>query len=139
MKKRLGKKYRKAIAVAKKMIKERHGNSLMPAWAYHSLISARRFASFAVKGNAEADLFDYETGRFRLLKQIRQPILAVFGEKDKGKTKDVKKCLVMLKKNAVSSRKTDIAIVEGANHSFDDRRKALAPFVARWLNELNKK
>jgi pimeloyl-ACP methyl ester carboxylesterase len=138
-KRRLGKKYRKAIAIAKRMIKERHGNGLVPAWAYYNLISARRFASFAVKGNAEADLFDYETGRFRLLRRIKPPILAVFGEKEKSKTKDVKKCLLMLKENAVSSRKTDIAIVEGANHSFDDRGKALALFVIRWLKELDKR
>lgn len=138
-KNRLKSRYGKAIAFVKKMIKERHGNEFLPYWIHRSPITAKRYASFAMKGNTEADLFDYETGNFRLLKRIKQPILAIFGDKEEHKTKDIKECLLLLKENAISSKKTDIAIVEGANHGFEDRERALSSFVVHWLNELHKK
>jgi len=131
--KRLGGKYKRAITLSKRLINKKR-NELMPAWATHGFISANRFASYAIKGNAEADLFDYETGNFKLLKRIKTPIFATFGSAEEHRTStSPDKALTIINEKAVSSPSVETALIKGADHLFKGKEKELADAIVGWL------
>jgi hypothetical protein len=133
----LGKNYGKAVLMAERLIRTKHGDEFMPSRIGQGLVSANRFASFAIKGNAEADLFDYETGSFKLLKRIRIPIFATFGSAEEHRTNvSPARALAMIKEKATASQKVDTALIKGADHGFSGKEKELADAVARWIEKV---
>lgn len=130
-KKKLGKKFNKALSVAKKMIKTGKGSKLMPDW--YTTLSARRYYNLFKSTSVEGNIFNYMTGKMKLLSKVRVPILAVYGSKDKYIVYTPEKELQIIKDNA---RDCTTAIVHGARHGFEKKEKETAKLMLKWMKKV---
>ncbi len=131
-KRNLGRRFNKAVKLAKTMVAHRKGHLMTPAWI--SYYSASRFLSYADPKNAEARLFDYE-GLMREFSRISVPVLAVFGSREQCASKSVRECLDILKRKTGSGDYEGV-IVKGGDHSFRRREEELALLIAGWSSRV---
>jgi alpha-beta hydrolase superfamily lysophospholipase len=124
-----GKDYSKAVALAKKMVRAKKGNELMPK--EYSPYSAQRYLSFADPRNVEAQLFNY-SGKLKYFSQIKIPILAVFGEKEEHAAIKPKEMLSILREKT-NSEFLETVEIKNANHSFLGKEKKLMKIVSNFL------
>jgi pimeloyl-ACP methyl ester carboxylesterase len=128
-----GKKYKKLVSLARKMVSGRKGDELMPRKAPGWPISAQRFLSLSVPGSAE-DIFQYhmKNPKYRAIRKIRIPVLAVLGGEDEWATM---KPGFILESYRQANQMIESAIIEDALHSFNGREELLAKVVCGWLSE----
>lgn len=122
------------LETARRMIKEGRGDELMPGilWDYY-LISANTYLDFSLRDDA-VDVFNlYDRDKPSVLKDIKVPILAIYGEKDDASVLPVKESLEIISKKVTNSPKFDTAIIKGAPHSFFGHEEELAEIIAKWL------
>lgn len=131
-KKRFGRKFPIAARKCKALVRKRKGDT-MADWIPLGF-SAQRFLSVADPTKPEARTFNYD-GQLREFSSVREPILAVFGSKEQFTVKPVKKCLEILAKKS-RSRAYSMAIIKGADHSFNKHYEELGDTVARWTATL---
>ena len=73
----------KNLKQAKKLIREKRGNDLMPKEAYYNPISAKSYNSL-YGARSKMHLFDFHNPNFdyRILKSIEIPMLVIIGDRD---------------------------------------------------------
>jgi len=125
----LGKKFMKAVLFAKKMVKMKKGGELTPKWI--SYYSAKRFLSYADPKNAEAQLFNY-SGKLKLFSNIKVPVLAIFGSKERKTDKIPTQMLKVLEEKSRSNLLITKEI-KGADHPFIGYEKETAKAVLDFL------
>lgn len=130
--KTLGKKFSKAVKIAKQMVRNGRGDELIPSWI--SKYTAKRFLSFADPKNAEAQLFNYD-GDLKMFSKITVPILAIFGSKEQYALKPVRKYMRILE-SKTNSKKFAWKIIKGGNHTCEGKEAELARTVIKWLASL---
>ncbi len=126
-----GKKYKRLVSLAKKMVFAKKSDALMPRDTPGWPISAQRFLSLSVPGSVE-DVFQYHMAApsYRAIKKIRIPVLAVLGEKDEYATIPPEDMLESYRK---ANRRIEAAVIGGALHSFNGQEEALARLIGSWL------
>ena len=129
---KLGRRFNKAVMIARAMVSHRKGHLAMPHWS--SEYSASRFLSYADLKNVEARIFDYD-GPMREFSGIKVPVLAVFGSKEQYALKPVRKYLEILAQKT-KSKSFAGAIVKGGDHSFCGREDDAANLMAKWLSRI---
>ncbi len=131
VKKLLGNKYRKALNIAKKMVKEGKGGKAVPKWMrFYPLLSAKTFLSVSDSKSSSGKIFDY-SGELKEIKNIGCPVLAISGSKDEYQTNPQEK-LQTLKKH-VKNCGTKIFI--NADHWFTNYETELAKLIGDWLKD----
>lgn len=130
----LGRRFTNAIKAARILYK-RNRRADMPKRYVKRGYSAGRFLSFSDLRFVEARLFNYESNKLKEFSAIRQPILALFGEKEEFALKPVREYMKILKRDT-GSRKFDYLIIKGADHGFDGKDKEVARKISDWLNAI---
>jgi pimeloyl-ACP methyl ester carboxylesterase len=130
-KKRLGKKFMWALAYAKGTLKVGQGDRLF--YGTEEFLTFRRFYSLHKPTSLEGTIFNYRTGRMRLLSRINVPVLAAYGSEDHFSVFSPKQELEMIGKNLKDGFKP--LIINGAGHSFEGKESNLAGAIARWLRK----
>lgn len=133
-KKELGKRFARSVAIARRLTRNKK-QQLMPPGFYNMMISASRYLSVADEKRAEAQLFDYAAGEFRLFRTVKIPVLAIFGSDEEYRTMPVSRYLKMLEK-ASGSKSFGAVEIKGANHGFKGKEKELGKAVLDWLVRL---
>jgi pimeloyl-ACP methyl ester carboxylesterase len=122
-----------ALALAKKMMAEGHDLDLLPfgSTGRPGSLSAQTVVDRAA---SLVDTYGMEGGDSPLSK-IRCPFLAILGTKEPaiGAPED----LETLKRNARSSERAETALIEGANHLYQDREEVVAKAIYDWLGKLS--
>jgi alpha-beta hydrolase superfamily lysophospholipase len=133
-KKQLKGKWKKAVSIAKKMVKAK-SRELMPSRAIiGKRLTAWRFLSTNDLSNVEARLFNYEAKTLKEFRSMTLPVMAVFGSKEQYRTKNVRIYLKMLEKQTRS--KNFLAVeIPGANHDFRMHEAETAQAVVEWLDK----
>jgi len=126
----LGKQFGSAAAFAKR--NKNHKDALMPGRYTKALLGVKRFLSFSDLRFAEARLFNYESNKLKEFGTIRQPILALFGDKEEYALKPVREYMKILERDTRSKR-FDYLIIKGADHGFVGKEKNAAKAIMRWL------
>jgi pimeloyl-ACP methyl ester carboxylesterase len=121
-----------ALALAKQMVADGRGLDLLP---FGSTGRPGSLSAQTVVDRAQAlvDTYGMESGDSPLSK-VRCPFLAILGTKEPqiGAPED----LGTLKKNASASSFADTALIEGANHLYQDREEVVAKAIYEWLGKL---
>ncbi len=142
IKKELGRKYKKALETAGKMIKRGKGNELLPmTMTNDKFYTAARFWSIAREG-ANEDTFPYygstklTTGdrkrKFRWAKKVRLPILVLVGSKEQHADRPVPEIMEAFRRQ-IPAKYFSGKIIKGADHGFRKKEKELGREMAKWI------
>lgn len=132
VKRDLGKKYKKALGVAKEMVKKGKSNKPVPEWmAFYPLLNASMFLNIADTKSASGKLFDY-SGNLKEIKSINCPKLALFGSKDEYQDNPSEK-LKILKREV---KNCNTKLIKGSSHGFVGFEENLSKIVSSWLKKL---
>jgi pimeloyl-ACP methyl ester carboxylesterase len=121
------------LALAKRMVAEGRGLDLLP-WDSTGRPGSLSAQTVVDRANSLVDTYGMEGGDSPLAK-IRCPFLAILGTKEPqiGAPDD----LATLKRNAGSSPLAETALIEGANHLYQEREEAVAQAIEGWLAKLS--
>lgn len=125
--KELGRRWAGLVRKAKSLSKARKGDVYVPGMPF----SPQRFLSVADLGRVESRLFDYD-GRLSEFRKVRTPMYVVFGTRDEGAVKPVKKYIEILRE-ANRSTCFDSLIIKGARHSFRKHEAEVVKGVSAWI------
>lgn len=140
-KKDLGKDFKKKFTIllkkVRKMVSLGKGNELMPKIKNEFPFSANRFLSLYTKESNE-DTFPYDMpkAKFRALSKIKEPLLVVFGDKDKYLGRKPELIIKIFKEKSKKAKKFDSAIIKGASHSYEGKERELAKLITNWISKI---
>lgn len=125
-------KYKKALKIAREMVKKEKGNNPVPKWmAFYELLNAKMFLNVADPESASGRIFDF-SGELKEIKNVNCPVFVVFGSKDNYQAKPEEK-LNILRENVEDC---NIKLVKNAGHGFVNSEEKLSKLVANWLKNL---
>ena len=125
-------RYKKALKIARAMVKKGKGNNPVPRWmAFYPLLDASMFLNVADPESASGRIFDF-SGKLKEIKNVNCPILVAFGSKDNYQAKPEEK-LKILRENVEGC---SVKLVKNADHKFVDFEGKLSKLIANWLKNL---
>ncbi|OGZ01162.1 MAG: hypothetical protein A3B13_03575 [Candidatus Liptonbacteria bacterium RIFCSPLOWO2_01_FULL_45_15] len=139
IKKDLGRKYKKALETAGKMVKRDKGEELLPLkMTGGQFYTAVRFWSIA-RERMNEDTFPYydPKRKFRWAKKVRLPVLVLIGNKEQHADRPVPEIMEAFRKQ-IPEKYFSGKILKGANHSFKNREKELGREMANWILSVNR-
>lgn len=129
----------KILAEAKRKIKAKRGEDIITEILPDAIFS---YAGFFDIANPDGDynVFPFyealhkeklsKKPLFRYFRAVKKPTLVVYGDRDEYAWGDVPEIVAMLKSYQPD---LDYRIIEGADHKFQGREKALAATIGEWL------
>ncbi len=140
IKKELGRKYKKALETAGKMVRRGKGSELLPMTMTNGMFwTAARFWSNARKSSNE-DLFPYydPKRKFRWTKNIRLPVLVLIGSREQHADRPVLEIMERFQRE-IPAEYFSGKIIKGANHGFRKKEKELGRELAKWISMVSRK
>jgi pimeloyl-ACP methyl ester carboxylesterase len=132
-----GSRFEGDLKLARDLVADDKGETLMPAEAYYDPITARSFLSLL--GTPEdTGMFTYsdvELMKRAGMSSLQLPILATFATKGEAVVHPVDECISALRSAVGKPDLLSTAIIEGANHSYHFRGEELATAICRWLGD----
>ncbi len=130
----LGKDFNAYLKEAEELTKNRKGDTILPPRFKTTMFSAKRFYHLFKDNSLEGDIFNY-TKPIIMTGKIKQPILAVFGEKEQY---TILRPKVMLEKIAATftNKKSKTVIIPNADHSFHGEEKPLYSALRKFFTSL---
>lgn len=134
----LGNKYDMAINAAKQMIEQGKPNELMPMvycplWQFP--ISAKTYVS-AFDPAAKNDIFNFHdpNAKFEKLSTIKCPMLVTYGTvREAVVDNNVEEALSIIKRRAVSAKRCDTGLIQGAPHNYLGHERELSTLIGNWV------
>jgi pimeloyl-ACP methyl ester carboxylesterase len=127
--------YRRALALARRLVKAGKPHELLPATAWPGVYDAQRFLSLYTADSAE-EIFRYASGgRPALLQKVRQPLLVVFGENDEYRDRPTSEIAAWFK-TALIKQRAEIKIVSGVGHNFSPRQLVVRNLIRSWAKNI---
>jgi pimeloyl-ACP methyl ester carboxylesterase len=102
-------------------------------WDIESFTAQTYLSLFENKNTQIFNYFNPEL-KFEILSSIDLPVLAITGTKDEGITIDHEEAMKILTKALNNSSKVEVAIFEGAEHSFDKYEQQLFNKILAFVN-----
>jgi pimeloyl-ACP methyl ester carboxylesterase len=127
-------KMRHMQAIAKSMLKSGRVNEFVTSKFWdNEPNSPQRFLSLYTPDSIEQSLFSYFAPEKpgKLLRKIRIPILAIFGEKDEYADRPAQEIVEWFEKNTKAPLLSLVA--KRANHGFKGHEKAIAKAIKLWI------
>ena len=132
--KELGKKFKPAFSLAKKLVKSGRGNEILPFKYSHEYWSAHRFYSIYKLNSVEGDLLNY-TKPLKTLKKIKCPILSIIAAKEQFLAEPAE--MMMEKINAMTVNKFSRGVVlYKGDHCFDGADIEFEKSIHNWVKKL---
>lgn len=123
----------KALAVCRKLIKEKKKHQLLPTNAWPTLIDAQRFVSlYSQKGNEEIFPYWSETKKPRALRAVQVPILVVLAENDEYADRPAPVLHDWFIEQIYTG---EVVIIPEVAHSFHTGEKRAAGLIAAFMKE----
>ena len=121
-------KYENSLKTAKDMIREGKAQDPVPKWMqYYPMLSANMFLQVSDPNSTSGRILDY-SGKLTELKDIRVPILAIFGSKDDFQIQPEDKLHII--QNVTGC---DILLIKNSNHLFSSCEMKLAENISKWI------
>ena len=107
---------------------------LMPNEAYYNPISAISYLSL-YGGESKIHIFDFHDPQFefKILREIKIPVLTVLGEKDKNPLDAAPETKIKIL-NSILQNPTS-ALIEDADHLFTNKGAELEKIIELWLKK----
>ncbi len=125
---------------AKDLVSQGKPNELINGnlWDWEDKSAASYLSLFS--GNNEADNLPVSRNpeHWEQLEKIKQPILAIMGEFDDIKIRDLHEDMELIKSKALNCPDYQIEFISGANHNYENRENELAQRIIKWLEGNNK-
>ncbi len=96
----------------------------------------RMFSAYSLESE-EANIFYYD-GRLYEFSKLKIPILALFGNREENKDRNVKEYMKILK-DKTSSECFESVVIKDARHSFNGHEDELLDSINKWLKKTVKK
>lgn len=127
----------RATEIAKRYVKEGHGNHLLPLDMWPMMHDAQRFLSLFAPDSIE-ELFCYcQKNKIpKIYQTVRIPQLIIFGEKDDSRDRNMKKIAQWFKLNS-QSKNTRIEIIKKASHSFFHHEDEVVTHIKAFIKEIS--
>ncbi len=132
----LGKKFKPAFELAKKLVKTGRGKEIMPLKYSSEYWSAQRFYNLYKKNSIEGDIFNY-TKPLKFLKKISQPILSLLSSEEQFLAEPAKEMIEKINSVTVNALSDGIAF-KGGDHCFRGKEDILEKLVETWIQKLKK-
>jgi pimeloyl-ACP methyl ester carboxylesterase len=129
-KKNLGRRFNSTIDMCKRLVRQGKGKTLD---VVPSGLSAKRFLSAVDLSNVEARLFDYN-GPLKEIRDIKAPVLAIFGSKEESALRPVKEYMEILERRR-AGKPFSYSIINGAKHSFKKHEDDVAEIASCWITK----
>ena len=121
-------KYENSLKIAKDMIQEGKAQDPVPKWMqYYPMLSANMFLQVSDPNSISGQILDYSR-KLTELKDIRVPILAIFGSKDDFQIQPADKLHII--QNVTGC---DILLIKNSNHLFSSCEMKLAENISKWI------
>ena len=132
------KRFKEDIAIAKRMLKQKKGNELMPirVWNEYPITVNTYLSIFG--DDSKAGIFNFynpELG-FKTLSQIIYPIFTTMGRKDDVLVIPIEDIMRIIKEKAKSSPRCEHEIIGDAPHSYRGFEEPLAKAILTWIKSL---
>jgi pimeloyl-ACP methyl ester carboxylesterase len=133
-KKYVGRKAEKYLKLARQMVTAGKEKDLMPNEAYYNPISAISYLSL-YGGESKIHIFDFHDPQFefKILREIKIPVLTVLGEKDKNPLDAAPETKIKIL-NSILQNPTS-ALIEDADHLFTNKGAELEKIIELWLKK----
>ncbi|MFZ2887351.1 MAG: alpha/beta fold hydrolase [Minisyncoccia bacterium] len=125
---------KKAVQLAKKVIKAKKPHEFMPLWASPSmLLDAQRYLSLYTPDSVE-EIFSYSqlNKKPKIYQSVKLPILALFADKDEYAERPAEKMVEWFARNT-GSKYFRAGIVPKVGHSFRGAEKRVAQLIKQWI------
>ncbi|MFZ2522066.1 MAG: alpha/beta fold hydrolase [Minisyncoccia bacterium] len=129
-----GSNHKDLLSQSQKMISEGRGDELLPVkiWDWYHL-SASTYVDLNTRDNP-VDIFNtYDKTKPSILSEIKIPTFAFLGEKDDAAILPQQEALEVIKSKAVNAPSFEVAIIEGAPHSYFGKEQVMAERITKWL------
>jgi alpha-beta hydrolase superfamily lysophospholipase len=124
-------KYKEALQIAKEMIRNKKGHEPVPKWMqYYPMLSANRFLQVSDPDSTSGRIL-YTNGKLTELKNIKIPMLAVFGSKDDYQKNPSEKLKILKAKT-----KCDTLLIKDATHWFAGNEKVFGEKISGWTKKI---
>ena len=129
--------YRRALALARKMIKSGRKHELMPVSAWPHIFDAQRWLSLFTPDSQE-EIFSYFTGRRpSALLANKKPVLAVLAEKDEFGDRPAGEIADWFR-GVLTGRRLRAEVIKAATHGFSENFPALRKLILAWSSSLSR-
>ncbi len=125
---------RKAVAIAKRMVKAGKAHELLPPGAWWHYADAQRFLSLYTPDSIE-EIFSYAQPekKPKIYQSVKLPTLVLFAGDDEYSERPAEKLVEWFTKNSKSKR-FQTEVVKGVDHSFKEGELHVASAVRRWID-----
>jgi pimeloyl-ACP methyl ester carboxylesterase len=135
-------RFRAALLRSRERIAARRGDELVPSSVSSLPMSWRSFYDMA-NPDGDYNVFPYlevmrklrlsRRPRFRFVREIRKPTLALYGDRDEYCFGDVSRCVAILAEAVGAKPNFELAILEDADHGFSGKESELADVIVNWM------
>jgi alpha-beta hydrolase superfamily lysophospholipase len=124
---------RKAVAVAKRMVKAGKSQELLPPGTWWHYADAQRFLSLYTPDSVE-EIFSYSQPekKPKIYSSVTIPMIALFAGDDEYSERPVAKLVEWFTKNSKAKR-FQTAVIPKVGHSFREGEFAAASVIRRWI------
>ncbi len=129
------KRFKEDIAVARRMIKQKKGNQLMPrrVWDEYPITANTYLSIFGDESKAGVFNFYNPEYGFKTLSQIDCPIFTAMGRKDDCLLMPIEKMMRTIKEKAKASPRCEYQIIGQAPHTYRGFEGQLTKAVLGWI------
>jgi pimeloyl-ACP methyl ester carboxylesterase len=121
------------VELAERLVAEGRGDELLPLLEGQPMILAMESAGYLAHWNRIVAPFVAD-GHVPWIADIHVPVLATRGTMEPRP--NLRALVEDMRERAVQAPRFDIAVIDGADHSYTGRERELAEVVARWLETL---
>ena len=128
-------KRKKAETLARKLVRQKKANELLPATVWRGPIDAQRFLSlYSPDSKEETFTYAQPSKIAHTLRKVKIPLLVAFAGNDEYRDRDTDEIARWFRGN-LRSPKCDIEIIPGALHSFNGKEAKVAELVRSWITQ----
>jgi len=121
------------VELAERLVAEGHGDELLPLLEGQPIVIAMESAGYLAHWNRIVGPF-VSDGHAPWIADIHVPLLATLGTMEVRQ--NLRSAVEEMRERAVQAPHFDIAVIDGADHSYTGHERELADIVARWLETL---
>jgi pimeloyl-ACP methyl ester carboxylesterase len=130
----------KLIQEAKDLVTQGKPDNLVSGklWEWEDKSAANYLSLFSGGNEADNLPVHHNPEHWEQLAKIKHPILAIMGEFDDIKIRDLHEDMELIKSKATGCVDYHIEFISGANHNYQNREIELAQVVINWLEKVSK-
>jgi pimeloyl-ACP methyl ester carboxylesterase len=132
----MGAEMEQGLAWAKDMVAQGRGETLFSGPLLPYPMSAATIHNLFLSGKSDIFKFGRSEEPWEAIAGLRRPILALIGTVQEFTTRSPEEAMDILKSKALSSRRCDTVVLQGAPHNYRGHEAQVTGILVKWLNDV---